>query len=139
MQQIQHRERPLARLIPRRGVDVHASWAPQSPRVVGDLRHRPVGYIQRILEPRPGNLHQTPDRVVRFTRRRVARVDDRDAVHLEAVAVRSRVYGGCGGLPNALGTLGQGEAMLTEVQVAVSDSDHLGLGREQAEGDAPAG
>ena len=139
VEQIEDGELAAAQFVARRRVDMHAANLLQRRRIVGDGRDRAVGHIPGIHEVGPGHVHEAPDVVVRLADRRAARIDHRHAVHVEVVAVRTRLQRPDGDLPHAVVGLRHRHALAVVRDVGARQPDLVCSRREDPEDDAPVG
>ncbi len=143
VQQVEHRVALRARLVAGRRVDVHPPKALEGGRVVRDRGDRAVRHRLRVHEVRPGHVDEAPGVLVRLAGRRVARVDDRHAVHVEVVAPGARrerdrdfpdAFRALGKRPPAGGLHRDRRAVRRDV---AEEADGLRLRRQDPEGHAP--
>jgi len=92
-----------------------------------------------IHEIRARHVDEAPSVRVGFARRRVARVDDGDPIHIEIVAVSSRVDWADRDFPYAIGALGHRCALAKAGQIAAGQPDLLCFWSENAEHDLMIG
>ncbi len=87
VQQIEHGITLAVRLVSGRRVHVHAPDAAERGRVVVDRGDRAVRHVLRVEHVRAGHDGKAVDRGVGLARHRIARIDDRNAVDDEDVAI----------------------------------------------------
>ena len=105
VQQVEDRVFARARFIARRRVDVHAPGAPERGGLVVHRRDGTVRHGLRVHQVRSRHRGDAPRRGVRFTDRRVPRIDHADAVHDEHVSIRARLDDARRQFPDAVGPL----------------------------------
>ena len=82
-------------------------------------------------------MDQAPDVVVRLADRGVARIDRRDAVDVEIVAIRAGIDGPDRELPDAVLAARELRVLADTGDIARGEADGVGLRSVNAEGDLP--
>jgi hypothetical protein len=131
-------------LVSGRRVHMHAPDAAKRRRVVVNGGHGAVRHVLGIEHIRAGNDRKAVDGGVGLAGVRIARVDDRHAIHDEDVAVRAGRHRPERSRPDAIGVFGQlgrSHAAATDARDVAGAPQFDGLRGwgENAEGDAPIG
>src|SRR5262249_38288581 len=121
VQQVEHRIAIAARVVAGRRVDMRTADGPGRGGVVVDRRGRTVRNVLRVENIRAGYDREAVHRRVRLARRRIARVDDGDAIDVEDVAIRAGWERTERPLPHALTVPGQ----LRRLDAAAADARNV--------------
>src|SRR6516225_3612301 len=136
MKQVKNRELPMAKLVSRWSINMHAAKFLERFGIVSQGSHSAVRDIPRVHEIGTGNVHETPDVIIGFAGSWIARVDYRYPIHVEIIPISACIDWSNGHFPDPISPFAQFPTGSVSGNIAGRKFHSFGFRRQDTEGDA---